>query len=100
MDATRIRDTRLRLRLTQPQLGQLLGAHWVTVSRWERGEAAPSSFQLDLLAAFERSSRRDESAGIGAVLVAAGVVGALALLLGGSSSSRRPSRRRKAAGPS
>lgn len=98
MDAIRIRDTRLRLRLTQPQLGQLLGAHWVTVSRWERGEAAPSSYQAELLAAFERSSRRDESTGIGAVLVAAGVVGALALLLGGGSSGRRPSRKRKASG--
>ncbi len=36
-----IRSIRLRLRLTQEQLAQRLRVAPLTVSRWERGKAAP-----------------------------------------------------------
>lgn len=37
VDPTSISDLRRRLGLTQEQLGQVLGVHAVTVSKWERG---------------------------------------------------------------
>lgn len=81
MTARDIRDTRVRLRLTQPQLGRLLGAHWVTVSKWEREEASPSEFQSELLRAFQRAARSPASFAAARTLDSRGVVPALRLLL-------------------
>lgn len=39
-----IKLARELLRLTQAQLGQVLGVHWITVSRWERGRSPPGEF--------------------------------------------------------
>ena len=52
-----IRAIRDRLGLSQTQLGDLTGAHWVTVSRWERGKLAPTKFQEGFLEKFELASR-------------------------------------------
>ena len=36
-----IRAARLRAGLTQAEVGRLLGRHWNTIARWERGERTP-----------------------------------------------------------
>jgi class 3 adenylate cyclase len=54
VDASTIRATRLCLGLTQAQLAQTVGVHWVTVSKWERGENAPDlSVLLELSQLFD-----------------------------------------------
>ena len=53
-----IRTLRERLGLSQAQLGELTGgAHWVTVSRWERGKLKPNASQQGLLGKFEIAAR-------------------------------------------
>jgi putative transcriptional regulator len=53
-----IRALRERLGLSQAQLGELTGgAHWVTVSRWERGKLKPNASQQGLLGKFDVASR-------------------------------------------
>jgi putative transcriptional regulator len=42
---------RARLGLAQGDLARLVGVHWLTVSKWERGKATPAPFQAALLAA-------------------------------------------------
>src|SRR5687768_10419137 len=82
MNADAIRDTRERLGLTQTQFGQLLGVHWVTVSKWERGLLAPDSYKQALLERFRQTAlQRNPPSDVGEVLLAAGVVAALVLLL-------------------
>ena len=81
--AATIKATRKRLGLTQPQLGQLLGVHWVTVSKWERGLLAPDAYRSALLERFARTaSQKAPPSNAGEVLVALGLVAALLLLLG------------------
>lgn len=55
--ASYIKKTRQGLGLTQKQFGDLLGAYWTTVSKWERGEFIPSSYQTDLIVAFHRATK-------------------------------------------
>jgi DNA-binding transcriptional regulator YiaG len=47
-----VRDTRRLLGVSQAQLGKVMEAGRVTVSRWETGQSMPTPFQLDLLAKF------------------------------------------------
>jgi molybdopterin-binding protein len=54
---------RKRLRLTQAGLGRLVGAHAMTVSKWERGVLAPAAFQRSILAALEASAAGREVPG-------------------------------------
>ena len=49
---------RSRLGLSQRQLAELVGAHAMTVSRWERGVLRPSSHQEQLLRSLLRASER------------------------------------------
>lgn len=82
MDGKRIRRLRDRLSLTQAQLGQLVDAHWVTVSRWEKGSLVPSPFQVALLQQFETAARKqDFDHTVKNILVGAGIAAALLLLL-------------------
>jgi len=37
------------LGLTQTQFAQLIGVHHITVSRWERGVASPTPWQMGLI---------------------------------------------------
>jgi len=46
-----LKPLRLRLNLSQKQLGELLGVHVMTVSKWERGVLAPSEHQKRILRA-------------------------------------------------
>jgi molybdopterin-binding protein len=47
-----IKTLRARLDLSQKDLGELLGVHVMTVSKWERGVAEPNEHQRRLLRAF------------------------------------------------
>ncbi len=77
-----IRSVRNSLGLTQSEFGQLLGAHSMTVSRWELGQLAPSAYQQALMEAFQTASRnRRFNKPIKTLLVGAGIVAVLAFLL-------------------
>lgn len=78
-----IREVRERLGLSQTQFGQLLGVHWVTVSRWEREDGlTPSSYHTEMILKFKEATKQE---GIGKkvakILVAAGAIAALLLIL-------------------
>ncbi len=49
MKPEQILRARELLCLTQTQLGQALGVHWITVSKWERGIARPSQLRIDIM---------------------------------------------------
>ena len=53
-----IRSIRTRLGLSQKELGRLLDAHPMTVSKWERGVLKPSEHQARLLRAFRGAIER------------------------------------------
>jgi molybdopterin-binding protein len=46
-----LKSLRLRLNLSQRQLGELLGVHVMTVSKWERGVLEPSEHQKRIVRA-------------------------------------------------
>ena len=82
MEPSEIARTRRRLKLTQIDLGKLLGAHPMTVSKWERGVLRPTPYQTALLVEFRRAARQKAVRGaIGGVLVGAGIAAAIYLLL-------------------
>jgi molybdopterin-binding protein len=60
MDVAR---TRKRLRLTQAALGHIVGAHAMTVSKWERGILTPTGLQRSILAAIDASAAGGSPAG-------------------------------------
>jgi superfamily II DNA or RNA helicase/DNA-binding XRE family transcriptional regulator len=51
--ASRVRELREVLGLTQAQLAERLGVSFVTINRWERGHVRPSDLALDRLADLE-----------------------------------------------
>jgi DNA-binding XRE family transcriptional regulator len=69
--------------MSQAQFAQLLGVHWVTVSRWERGELKPSPYQQEMISKFQAASRHEKDIGQKAAneLLVAGAIAALLLLL-------------------
>jgi putative transcriptional regulator len=75
--------TRTVLGLTQAEFAQLLGVHAMTVSKWERNEANPTAYQLNLFEQFIEGAKQDAEVKntLKAVLIGAGVAVALALLL-------------------
>jgi putative transcriptional regulator len=83
MSGAQIRLIRERLGMSQMQFGQLLGVHWVTVSRWERGELKPSPYQQEMISNFQVAWRREKDIGQRATneLLVVGVVAALLILL-------------------
>lgn len=75
---------RKNMKLSQSEFAQLVGSHFMTVSKWERGIAAPSAYQLALLEHFEKVTgykKKQETEEVKKLLVGAGVVAALAWLL-------------------
>jgi putative transcriptional regulator len=82
LNASDIQKLRKHLGLNQVEFAQLSGVHPITVSKWERGEATPSSYQAALFDQFHVAARkkvvRDTLKNI---LISAGVILALALLL-------------------
>jgi len=53
-----VRELRGRLGISQRELGDLLGTHAMTVSKWERGVLEPGERHRRLLAAFSRAADR------------------------------------------
>jgi putative transcriptional regulator len=47
---------RRRLDLTQAQLAQMLGVHAMTVSKWERGDAVPTPYNVQQLRLLDKGS--------------------------------------------
>jgi len=82
MQSNELRDTRTKLGLNQVEFAQIAGVHPITVSKWERGTAAPTPYQNALFQQF-REAAKDKSIRqtIRNVLITAGVLVALALLL-------------------
>lgn len=77
-----IRRIRERLGLTQAQLGTLLNAHFVTVSRWETDQLKPDHYQEAMLREFKKASaEREIKNSLKSALIGAGVAAALYLIL-------------------
>lgn len=53
MESSRIRELRKRLGLTQQQFAAQLGVSFVTLNRWENGQAKPSALGLEKLRALD-----------------------------------------------
>ena len=82
MNAAEIKALRGQLGLNQVEFAQLAGVHPITVSKWERNEATPTPYQSALFEQFREGARnREVRSTLKNVLMAAGVIFALALLL-------------------
>lgn len=82
--ANLVLDTRRRLGLTQAQFAQLVGVHWVTVAKWEKGVLRPSPHQAAMIARFrEAAYASSDKLGpqLAELIIAAGAVAAVFLLL-------------------
>ncbi|HXC37468.1 MAG TPA: hypothetical protein VN667_00855 [Burkholderiales bacterium] len=74
------------LNLSQVEFGQLFGAHFMTVSKWERGALKPSAYQAVLMDRFRQTAdakKHEAEEEVKKLLVGAGVVAALVWLLSG-----------------
>ena len=84
MNPARVRRLRRALRLNQAEFAQLLGAHAVTVSRWETPGSgySPSAYQWALIQDFEKAARSQEmDQTLKNLLVGAGIAAAIYFLL-------------------
>lgn len=79
-DITQIRKS---LNLSQMEFAQLFGIHHMTISKWERGELAPTGYQIALMADFQRAAKNDKNLPtlLSAMLVGSSVTNALFALL-------------------
>lgn len=66
-EAAMTKEARKVLSLTQEELGGLLGKHWMTVSKWERGDLAPNAYLVALMRVYIKAGQRDKSCGRRAV---------------------------------
>lgn len=84
MNPSEILRLRKDLGLSQVDFAQLFDAHFMTISKWERGIASPSPYQAALMQQFrtktdaERAKAQEE---VKRLLVSAGVIAALTFLL-------------------
>ena len=84
MTPTEIVAVRKSLRLTQADFARLFDAHVMTISKWERGAASPSPYQIALMAQFRQKVAAVEEQAqteVKNLLVSAGVIAALIWLL-------------------
>ena len=84
MDTAEIVTLRKDLGLSQVEFAQLFGAHFMTVSKWERGLTQPTAYQEALLRQFQSrvvGTKAKAAEEVKKLLVGAGVVAALAWLL-------------------
>lgn len=84
MTPQQIAELRKDLDLSQVEFAQLFGAHFMTISKWERGLAIPSPYQVALMQQFRitadsRKAKAQEE--VKKLLVGAGVIAALVFLL-------------------
>ena len=84
MNPSDIKRLRVVLGLTQAEFAQLLGAHPVTVSRWETdgSEYTPSAYQVALMQDFAKAAQSQEiDRTLKNLLVGAGIAAAIYFLL-------------------
>ena len=84
MTPNEIIELRKALGLTQTDFARLFDAHVMTISKWERGVAFPSSYQQSLMEHFRKTAqqRKEEAkTEVEKLIVGAGVVAALIWLL-------------------
>jgi len=84
MNPAAILQLRTDLGLSQVQFGQLFGAHFMTVSKWERDVLKPTDYQLVLMEQFRKKADQKKVQAqeeLGKLLIGAGVIAALAWLL-------------------
>lgn len=82
MTGSDVKHLRAKLRLSQVELGQLLDAHSVTVSRWENDSSNPSPFQAALLGEFRKAANSDRlKESVRNAVASAGIVSAIFMLL-------------------
>ena len=78
---------RKSLGLNQTEFGQLLNAHFVTVSRWEKETLEPNAYQEAMLNEFEVAIRKEQFGKlVKNALIGAGVAAAIFLLLNAAKS--------------
>lgn len=78
-----ISELRKDMGLSQVEFAQLFGAHFMTISKWERGAAVPTAYQTALLEHFQKvvsEKKKQASEEVKKLLIGAGVVAALAWL--------------------
>ena len=83
MQGKEIKQLRADLGLTQAEFAQLLGAHAVTVSRWETDpNFQPTPYQIALLVEFQKAAKAQVfDRTLKNLLVGAGMVAVIYLLL-------------------
>ena len=80
--ANEIAELRRRLNLSQALFGQLFGVHPMTVSKWERGQLVPNSYQAAMMDQFRLAAKNKKvPTTLEQVLVGAGIAAAIFLLL-------------------
>ena len=75
---------RKSLGLTQTDFARLFDAHVMTISKWERGVAMPSAYQVSLMEQFKQKAELQAEktrTEVKNILVGAGVIAALIWLL-------------------
>ena len=75
---------RKSLGLTQTDFARLFDAHVMTISKWERGVAEPSPYQISLMEHFKQKAEQQATQAqteVKNLLVGAGVIAALIWLL-------------------
>jgi len=75
---------RKSLGLTQTDFARLFDAHVMTISKWERGVAGPSPYQISLMEHFKQKAEQQAAQAqteVKNLLVGAGVIAALIWLL-------------------
>ena len=84
MTPNEIAGIRKMLGLTQADFARLFDAHVMTISKWERGVATPSPYQIALMEKFRQTAQTADAKAreeIKQLLVSAGVIAALIWLL-------------------
>jgi DNA-binding transcriptional regulator YiaG len=84
MDRQKIANLRKSLKLSQTEFGQLVGAHAMTISKWERGLLSPTAYQAALMEKFAvaaESRSSDASVSVKRLLASSGAPAALVWLL-------------------
>jgi putative transcriptional regulator len=87
MSPKEIVAVRKSIGLTQADFARLFDAHVMTVSKWERGVAVPTPYQVALMKQFKQTAevkKAEVQNEVKALLVGAGVVAALIWLLSNS----------------
>ncbi|HKB60166.1 MAG TPA: helix-turn-helix domain-containing protein [Gallionellaceae bacterium] len=84
MTPSEIAVLRKSLGLTQADFAQLFDAHVMTISKWERGVAVPSAYQVSLMEHFKQKAEQQAEQAkteVKNLLIGAGVIAALVWLL-------------------